>query len=59
MYFNYMDIDTIDVVFEMKKNKCDEQVMKYFKVAYNDSVYFDGPTPYELIPGSINFLKGE
>jgi hypothetical protein len=54
MYFNYQDIDTIDVAFEMKLNDCDEQIMKYFKVAYNDSVYYDAPT--ERTP-NIDFIK--
>jgi hypothetical protein len=54
MYFNYQDIDTIDIAFEAKMNECDEQIIKYFKVAYNDSVYFDAPT--ERVP-YLEFLK--
>jgi hypothetical protein len=54
MYFNYQDIDTIDIEFEAKMNTCNEQVIKYFKVAYNDSVYFDAPT--ERVP-YLEFLK--
>jgi hypothetical protein len=45
-YFNHTDLDTIEIEFEMKKDECDKQIIKYFKVAYNDSVYFDGATDY-------------
>jgi hypothetical protein len=55
MYFNYQDIDTIDVAFEMKLNDCDEQIMKYFKVVYNDSIYFDAAT--DRVPGNLGFIK--
>jgi hypothetical protein len=54
-YFNHIDIDTIDIEFEMKKNKCDWAEIKYFKVTYNDSTYFDGAIDH--VPGNINFLK--
>lgn len=54
MYFDYMDIDTIDLAFEMRIDKCDRQIMKYFKVAYNDSVYYDGYT--DRVWG-VEFLK--
>ena len=54
MYFNYQNVDTLDIAFEMKYDKCHNQRMKYFKVAYNDSVYFDGPTDRA---GTQNFLK--
>ena len=43
MYFDYQDIDTIDIVFVASKNNCNEQVLESLKVAYNDSVYLDGP----------------
>lgn len=55
MYFNYQDIDTIDIAFKMdKKNSCNAQAMSYFKVSYNDSVYFDNEV--NDVPG-IDFLK--
>jgi hypothetical protein len=44
MYFNYQDIDTIDIDFVTKYDECDLQKMNYFKVSYNDSVYYDGPS---------------
>lgn len=53
MYFNFQDIDTIDIDFKMKKDDCG-QVMSYFKVAYNDSTYFDNTV--NNIP-SFDFLK--
>jgi hypothetical protein len=34
--------DTLDINFEMRIDRCDDQVMKYIKVAFNDSVYFYG-----------------
>ncbi len=43
MYFNYQDVDTIDIAFEAQKNKCKEQILKSLKVSYNDSIYLDGP----------------
>lgn len=54
MYFNHQDIDTIDVQFKMNMNECDQQVLNYFKVSYNDSVYFDKKT--NRIP-HVYFLK--
>ena len=54
MYFNYQQVDTIDFAFEMKYGQCHRQVMKYFEVAYNDSLYFAGPTETVV---SVNFLK--
>ncbi|WP_224998812.1 hypothetical protein [Cesiribacter sp. SM1] len=36
--------DTLAVDFAMRIDRCDEQVMKYLKVTFNDSVYFDGNT---------------
>ena len=53
-YFDETDMDTIDVEFEMKKDDCGKQIMKYFKVAYNDSVYYDAATDY--VP-EAEFLK--
>lgn len=54
MYFDQHDTDTIDIAFEMKKNKCGDQILKYLKVAYNDSVYFDGKTESMI---GLYFLK--
>jgi hypothetical protein len=54
MYFNYQEVDTIDIAFEMQYDQCHHQVMKYFKVAYNDSIYFEGPTETVV---EANFLK--
>ena len=54
MYFNYQDIDTIDIAFEMKYDQCHHQVIKYFKVGYNNSVYFDRPSDIVV---EENFLK--
>jgi hypothetical protein len=55
MYFNYQDIDTIDISFKMRLDDCSDQRMSYFKVAYNDSVYFDSPTT--SVNNSLSFLK--
>jgi hypothetical protein len=55
MYFNYQDIDTIDIDFVTKYDECDFQKMKYFKVSYNDSVYYDGPSD-ETVP-TATFYK--
>ncbi len=54
MYFNYQDIDTIDIDFKMTKGNCGHQIMEYFKVAYNDSVYVDKIV--SRVPGA-SFLK--
>jgi len=53
-YFNYQDVDTIDIQFEMRRGECDQQVMRYFRVDYNNAVYFDGKT--EFVP-NVEFLK--
>jgi hypothetical protein len=54
MYFNYQDIDTIDIAFQLRWDDCNEEELKYFRVAYNDSVYFEGTV--ERTPG-VYFLK--
>jgi hypothetical protein len=54
VYFNYQDVDTLSMSFKTNINECDEQVINYFKVAYNDSIYFDAPT--ERVPNT-QFLK--
>jgi len=53
--FDYGDVDTIDIEFEMRRNDCDEQVVKYFKVTYDDSLYFDKET--DFVPSNLQFLK--
>jgi len=54
MYFNYEDIDTVDIEFRMQKNGCEQQVMQYFKASYNGGVYVDEMV--ESVPGA-SFLK--
>jgi hypothetical protein len=54
MYFNYLDTDTIKIDFKMRTDECDEQIVEYFRVSYNDSIYFDESTSF--VPG-ITFLK--
>lgn len=54
MYFNYLDVDTLNIDFRMSINDCDEQVIEYFEVSYNDSIYFDEETGF--VP-DITFLK--
>jgi hypothetical protein len=58
MYFDQNDIDTIDIAFNTSYDECHNQLLKYFKVAYNDSVYFDGLTDNNRVPG-VNFIKKE
>ena len=53
-YFNHEDQDTIDMEYEFSKNDCKHQEISYFKIAYNDSIYFDSPINY--VP-NIQFLK--
>jgi hypothetical protein len=48
------DQDTVNIDFEMRKDKCRHQVMKYIKVTYNDSVYFNDVI--DNVP-LIDFLK--
>ncbi|AHM59181.1 hypothetical protein D770_04570 [Flammeovirgaceae bacterium 311] len=36
--------DTLDVNFEMRIDRCDDQIMKYLKISFNDSVYYDTQT---------------
>lgn len=55
VYFNYKDVDTLSVSFKTNINECDNQVINYFKVAYNDSIYFDGAT--DRVPGNLGFIK--
>jgi hypothetical protein len=54
MYFNYQDIDTVDIKFKMKFSECDAQIPSYFKVSYNNTTYYDKST--ERIP-NLEFLK--
>jgi hypothetical protein len=53
MYFNYQDIDTIDIAFKAMRNDCNEQALESLKVSYNDSIYLDGP----IEKFYANFLK--
>jgi hypothetical protein len=54
LYFNFQDIDTIAIEYRMRDN-CGSPLDSYFKVAYNDSIYFDRPV--ETDPPSQQFLK--
>ncbi|AHM59285.1 hypothetical protein D770_05090 [Flammeovirgaceae bacterium 311] len=36
--------DTLDIDFKMRIDRCDDQVINYLKVVFNDSVYLDGNT---------------
>lgn len=53
MYFNYQDIDTIDIAFTAMKNDCNEQVLESLKVSYNNFIYLDGPIEKYY----VDFLK--
>jgi hypothetical protein len=55
MYFNYQDIDTIDIAFKMRLDECNDQRISYFKVAYNDSVYYDAIT--NRVYNGLSFIK--
>lgn len=46
MYFHRNDIDTIDIVFRMKYDKCDHQIIDYCKISYNNRVYYDEQTDH-------------
>ena len=52
MYFNYQDIDTIAIDFKLYRDACGKPRENYFKVAYNDSVYFEG-----IVARGVRFIK--
>lgn len=54
LYLNQFDTDTINIAYEATIDDCDDMVLEYVAVSYNDSIYFDGPT--NSYPG-IFFLK--
>lgn len=54
VYFDQTDIDTLDISFQFEYDHCHDEVMRYFKAVYNDSIYFDEPV--SLVPG-LTFYK--
>lgn len=54
LYLYFQDVDTIAIDFKMRFGECNEPLVTYFKVAYNDSIYFDAEVLHEPM---IQFLK--
>jgi hypothetical protein len=54
LYLNQFDTDTINITYEATIDDCDDMVLKYVTVSYNDSIYFDGAT--NSYPG-VSFVK--
>jgi hypothetical protein len=36
------DIDTISILFKLRRNRCDRERFEYAQVFYNDSLYYEG-----------------
>jgi hypothetical protein len=56
MHFNHQDNDTIDIAFNTYYDDCHHQLLKYIKISYNDSVYYEGKGNSGL-PPNVKFSK--